>query len=253
MSEPQPPQTVPFDPTQPQGWADRLRELPHRATVAFAIRCARRVEPHPRLGQLRAEAFAGGIELPAAPVWGNQAAACTACTAAHADAAPESGRKAAAHAASFAALVDPATAEAALADLVRLRTLDLGNPDEPGRPVRWNDPRLGPLWPAGEPAWFTEAVRLCRELDDRLRSLPAPDAPPDDPIFVAQVEQWVKAQQLHNEGKFDAYRGEYVIFWNGTVFGHSRDLCQVLVEAEEAAARRGLTPDQLIHYFVPGE
>ena len=75
----------------------------------------------------------------------------------------------------------------------------------------------------------------------------------DDPILVAQMNEWREAERLHNEGKLNEYRGEYVIFGGGTIFAHGRNLLQIRIEAEALAAAKGISPDHLIDYFVPGE
>jgi hypothetical protein len=90
-------------------------------------------------------------------------------------------------------------------------------------------------------------------LDDKLRRLPLPNAPPDDPGLLAQAEEYLKAEQWYCEGKFDDYRGEYVFFSNGTIFGHGRNLADLRPVAEEKAAAVGIPPERLVDYFVPGE
>ncbi|MBV8315102.1 MAG: hypothetical protein JOZ53_09200 [Planctomycetaceae bacterium] len=140
---------------------ERLAQLPRRAVVAFAARCARRVQPlaHALPQQHRgaiaraiaiAEAFAQGIAA-----WAADAAdAAWAADAADAWAAAE-----AAWAAANAARAAEAAAWAAdAADLDRLIALNLGRPGTPGAPI---DPSesgpLGPLWPQGVPEWFPKA------------------------------------------------------------------------------------------------
>jgi hypothetical protein len=75
----------------------------------------------------------------------------------------------------------------------------------------------------------------------------------DDPLLLAQMEQWREAERLENEGQLKEYRGEYVIFGAGTIFAHGRNLLKTRIEAEELAAAKGISPDHLIDYFVPGE
>ena len=256
MAEPdtlEPPTALPFDPTTPKEWERRLRELPLRATVAFAVRCAKRVEPHARLGQLRADAYSAGIDTARLPC-GNIASAYTAnAAAANADASADNSYRAASQGAGYAAAVDARTAIAAVADLKRLLELNLGKTGEPGEPIRWNDPRLGPLWPHGEPQWYTQAIQAFSELEERLRGLPLPNSPPDPPALLAQMQEWAKAEQFDNEGKFNEYRGEYVFFSNGIIFGHGRNLADLRPLAEEKAAAAGVPPERVVNYFVPGE
>jgi hypothetical protein len=76
---------------------------------------------------------------------------------------------------------------------------------------------------------------------------------PDDPLLIAQMEEWREAERLENEGKFEQYRGEYVFYSNGTVFGHGRNLADLRPIAEAKAATAGIPPERLIDYFVPSE
>ena len=113
---------------------ERLARLPHHAVVAFAARCARRVQPltHvlPRQDQdaidraiTNAEAFAKGA----------------------ADAGAANARAAARAAAS--------------SDLDRLLALNPGELDPLGAPIDPSeDGPLGPIWPQGAPQWYTEAA-----------------------------------------------------------------------------------------------
>src|SRR5262245_40090238 len=68
--------------------------------------------------------------------------------------------------------------------------------------------------------------------------------PPDDPALLAQAEEYLKADQWYCEGKFDAYRGEYVFFSNGIIFGHGRNLADLRPIAEEKAAALGIPPER---------
>lgn len=126
---------------------EHLTELPLRAVVAFAVRCARRVQP---LGHLLTEyrqvevedaiASAEGFARGGKAVQAADAAAATAEDTA--EAAWHTGRA--------------ASRAAARGDLLRLLALELGRPGTLGKPI---DPAqegpLGPLWPGGAPAWYT--------------------------------------------------------------------------------------------------
>jgi hypothetical protein len=152
---------------------DRLRTLPLRAIVAFAARCARRVE---LLGRSLvvldrsaihnaieiAEVFARGEIGKFAAVGAADAATARAARAADAaltvgsadDAASYSARAAAAAgAASYAAY--GAARATARSDIQQLVALHLGQPGELGNPI---DPSeagpLGPLWPERAPDWY---------------------------------------------------------------------------------------------------
>jgi hypothetical protein len=276
MSEPREPETreaPPFDPRDPQAWRTQLHLLPLRATVAFAVRCAKRVQPLVRLARLKAEAYCAGLDLrnfqwsdarsvvaAAADTASAVAAEAAASAAAHlrdaalvaaADAAHAARESAASAAASAFDSIPDATE--ALLDLMRLLRLKLGGPNEPGEPIRWNDPRLGPLWADGPPEWHVKAGQACRELEEQLRTLPNPNAPPDDPALLAQAAEYLKAEQWYCEGKFNAYRGEYVFFSDGVIYGHGRNLADLRPLAEEKAAAVGIPPERLVDYFVPGE
>jgi hypothetical protein len=163
---------------------EELKQLPLRAIVAYAARCAHRVQPpvesfglttwHKeslKHAILVAEEFARGVTTAAIvktaldtavaarrTIWDHPAAdaACAAAeaafiTASYADAAD------AADAASLivASIADSAQAQAARADFIHLLGLGLGLSQEFGQPI---DPSesgpLGPLWPKGEPEWF---------------------------------------------------------------------------------------------------
>ena len=89
--------------------------------------------------------------------------------------------------------------------------------------------------------------------EDQLRNLPDPNAPPPDPALLVQLEEWREAERLHTEGKFDQYRGEYVFYAKGIVFGHGRSLVDQRPLAEAKAAAAGISPEYVIDYFVPGE
>ena len=138
---------------------ERLARLPHHAVVAFAARCARRVQPltHvlPQQGRdvidralASAEAFAKGAAAARADDARADARAVDAWVAARADARADAADVAAAWAAHAANWAD--TRAAAASDLDRLIALNPGEPDALGAPI---DPSeagpLGPLWPQG--------------------------------------------------------------------------------------------------------
>jgi hypothetical protein len=117
---------------------ERLARLPHHAVVAFAARCARRVQP---LTHILPQQDRDAIDRALA---GAEAFAKGAADAR------------AAHAAAAAAR---AARAATSRDLDRLIALNPGAPDALGAPI---DPSeagpLGPLWPQGVPEWYTEAA-----------------------------------------------------------------------------------------------
>jgi len=174
---------------------DRLAQLPRRAVVAFAARCARRVQPltHALPQQGRdaidrdaidraiaiAEAFAKGTDVASAAAdaaaraataankddaagaatWAAAAAVAAAAVAvANAAWAADAAARAAARAATDTEAAWAAAWAAADDDLDRLIALNLGQPGTLGAPI---DPSksgpLGPLWPQGVPEWYTEA------------------------------------------------------------------------------------------------
>jgi hypothetical protein len=178
----------------PEDIRGRLTRLPRRAVVAFAARCARRVQPlaHALPQQDRdaiaraiasAEAFAQGTatadtawaaaraaddaadEANAARAAAARAADNAARAATDADAAAWAAVWAADAAAAWvaaaarAAAARAATWVAAASDLERLIASNPGRPGTPGAPI---DPSesgpLGPLWPHGVPEWYTEAA-----------------------------------------------------------------------------------------------
>ena len=169
---------------------ERLAQLPHHAVVAFAARCARRVQPltHVLPQQDRdaidwalasAEAFAKGAAAAradaaraaaraddaraaaarAADAWTAARAAADAAAAAAAAADDWAAHTAAAAAWAAAAAARADARAAAASDLDRLSALNPGEPDALGAPI---DPSeagpLGPLWPQGVPEWYTEAA-----------------------------------------------------------------------------------------------
>ncbi|VTT99088.1 unnamed protein product [Gemmataceae bacterium] len=70
---------------------------------------------------------------------------------------------------------------------------------------------------------------------------------------LAQVAGWLELEAMYNAGGLREYRGEYVFWAGGAVLAHGRALLPVSREAEDAARSRGIAPDQIAHYFVPGE
>jgi hypothetical protein len=143
--------------------------------------------------------------------------------------------------------------EAAFTDLQKLLSLNIGKPGEPGEPILWNDPRLGPLWPAEPPEWYVRVEQACQELEEQLGQLRDPKTQPDDVELHPQIEEWRKLEAMYSEGKLDEYRGEFVIWGNGEIFAHGRKLLSVRLQAEKLAEVKGISRDQLIDYFVAGE
>ena len=148
---------------------ERLARLPHHAVVAFAARCARRVQPltHVLPQQDRdtidraitnAEAFAKG----AAEARAAEARAATRAADARADATRAAAAWTAARAADAARAdaADVAAAwAAALSDLDRLIALNPGELDPLGAPIDSSEAGpLGPIWPHGVPEWYTGAA-----------------------------------------------------------------------------------------------
>ena len=157
---------------------ERLARLPHHAVVAFAARCARRVQPltHVLPQQDRdtidraitnAEAFAKGAaearaadaraatraaDARAAAAW----TAARAADAARADAADVAAAWAATATTAAAWAADAAAwaaaRAAALSDLDRLIALNPGELDPLGAPIDSSEAGpLGPIWPHGVP------------------------------------------------------------------------------------------------------
>ena len=204
----------------------KLRELPRRAVVGFSLRCAKRVEPALKLAQVLPDAYSAGIDISAIRRHGPFAAYAYAYAYAAADAA------------------------AAAADLGKLLALNLGRPGEPGEPIRWNDPRLGPLWPDGEPLWYVEAQQACRELEEKLANLPDPNAPPLSPVTLARFDNRGLLDDMWEEGKLKEYEGEYVISDGTTIFAHGKHLLSVWEQAQVAVTAAGKQPELLTEYYV---
>jgi hypothetical protein len=248
-------------PVPPSGdeWKELLSKMPHRAVVAFALRWAKRVEPFNYRNELGAEAFCVGITIPSTTPGKYEFAAevrryaCLAARAFYASSAIDNAQRAY----ETASHIDPARPfdfEATRdSDLSKFLELNLGKPGEPGQPIRWNDPRLGPLWPQGEPEWYTQAVRACRELEEKLRSLPDPNAPLLPWYIVAQMEDRAWLDQLQTEGKLEVYRGEFVIAAEKVIYAHGRSLLKAREKAEQKAQKQGVPTERLTDYFVPDE
>ena len=166
---------------------ERLARLPHHAVVAFAARCARRVQPltHVLPQQDRdtieraitnAEAFA---KVPAAPPGppsrqgrhqgrrppGPPPRAARAAAAASSRRCRRRRRRLGCAAATWAAAGAAEAAAwaaawaAALSDLDRLIALNPGELDPLGTPIDSSEAGpLGPIWPHGVPEWYTGAA-----------------------------------------------------------------------------------------------
>jgi hypothetical protein len=78
-----------------------------------------------------------------------------------------------------------------------------------------------------------------------------PNAPPPDAMMEAQKEDWFALDQMYTDGKLDQYRGEFVFYANGTMFGHGRSLVDHSGPAEAKALAAGVAPERLVYYFVP--
>jgi hypothetical protein len=153
-------------------------KLPLRAIVAFAVRCARRVQPLGRvLTEYRpvevedaiasAEGFARGGKAVRAAGAAARAADAARAAARAADIAAADATDAGADADTARAAWDTGRAAARAAargDLHRLRALDLGRPGTMGKPI---DPAeegsLGPLWTDAAPDWYTNPPKLSDE------------------------------------------------------------------------------------------
>jgi hypothetical protein len=277
MSEPHLPETPELgeiDLSSSESWRPQYGALTGRAKVALALRCAKRVEPLRRLCDLLPDAFSAGLEveprrwlggITASGVAGHAAwvagvaddlestvpppptALAWAVTGAEQAAAKTAGARTP-DGAALAVVVRAAVA----ADIVKLGSLNLGRPGEPGEPIRWNDPRLGPLWPDGPPDWYVRAEQACRDLEDQLRNLPNPNEEPLHPIIIAQLEDHAWLDQLWSDGELDDYRGEFVIAAERTIFAHGRNLLKTRQRAEKKAQKQGIPPERLTDYFVPG-
>lgn len=109
----------------------------------------------------------------------------------------------------------------------------------------------------GKVVWITPAEIFARYgLDEFGRPKPEPKEEPvteDDPLLVAQMDNWREAERLDNEGAFREYRGQFVLFAAGRVFAHGRNLVGIRPEAEKLAAAAGVPPEHIVDYFIPGE
>ena len=179
---------------------DKLARQPQRALVAFAARCARRVQPLTKdlpskdreaverairvaedfaRGEIIVDAEAAiadadevvfGALTPAAAAFSARAAAKTAALA---DAAFTARARAAAFDAAKASAAYSFRATDIWNDTEKLNTLNLGQPGTLGDPIDPSeDGPLGSLWPNGAPDWYTnppsEAMASAESSPDRL-------------------------------------------------------------------------------------
>jgi hypothetical protein len=107
----------------------------------------------------------------------------------------------------------------------------------------------------GKVVWVTPAEIFARYgLDVNGRPKPKEEpVPPPDPLLEAQIPDLFALDQMYTDGKLDQYRGEFVFYANGTIFGHGRSLVEHRPKAEAAAAAAGIPPERLLDYFVLGE
>src|SRR5271157_5858707 len=167
---------------------DQLAKLPLRAIVAFAVRCARRVQPLGRvLTEYRqvevddaiaiAEGFARGGKAVRAAGAAARAGNAARAAARAVDAARAAAAKAAADAAEDTAHAAwntgrAASRTAARGDLQQLLALELGRPGTLGKPIDpAEDGPLGPLWPNAAPDWYTNPPKLSDESNPPTASL----------------------------------------------------------------------------------
>lgn len=249
--------------------AAMLKPLPLRASVAVAVRCEKRIAPLKRVQPLIAEATSAGVgsaqlkpllRYAVRPVTAaGDTASAASSSAAHAASAANPIHDtidaiiASADACSEADLGPLPAVRAAVADIATVRALGLGAPGELGLPVRWDDPRLGPLWPNGEPEWYTEVVAACADLEAQLRRVPDTSAPPtaaDAPDATCADREWL--DQLKGAGKLVEYRGQYVIAAEKSILAHGRRLADVRSEAERTARAKNIPVDRFVLSFVPG-
>jgi hypothetical protein len=208
-----------------------VSQLPLRAIAAFNLRCEKRREPLQRLKQLQMEAFAGGV---------------TGYNGSASNGKPST--------LDFITAITARDAElAAATDLKIILNLNLGKPGDLGEPIRWDDPRLGPLWPDGVSESSVKVERECRDLEEKLNQLSSPSGTQDDVELHPQIGEWRRLEAMYTEGRLDEYRGEFVIWANGEIFAHGRKLLSVRLQAEKLAEAKGISPDHLINYFVAGE
>lgn len=109
----------------------------------------------------------------------------------------------------------------------------------------------------GKVVWITPAEIFARYgLDEFGRPKPEPKEEPvteDDPLLVAQMDDWRWLDELRNEGKLEQYRGEYVLAAARQIFAHGRNLVGIRPAAEQRACEQGIDPNRIIDYFMPGE
>jgi hypothetical protein len=131
---------------------DQLAKLPLRAIVAFAVRCARRVQPLGRvLTEYRQVEVDDAIAIAEGFARGGKADRA-------AGAAWDTGRA--------------ASRPAARGDLHQLLALELGRPGTLGKPIDpAEDGPLGPLWPNAAPDWYTNPPKLSDESNPPTASL----------------------------------------------------------------------------------
>ena len=156
-------------------WMANLKNLPLRALVAFIQRCMRRIEVLYRLEELTLEAYSTGVDVDGyRPLlirrnfgWHDMRNPCSLIfKGASENILISSYGPIAAADAALKVVFDDQTSLQVAADIKKLLDLKLGKPREPGEPIRWNDSRLGPLWPDGPPKWYVDAEQACRELEE---------------------------------------------------------------------------------------
>lgn len=199
-----------------------LSTLPRRANAAFKVRKAKRLEVIVRLQAKLEEAIAAGIEVPSLTLDSRLGEIATEDLISHAN-----------------------------ADLTKLLQLNLGKPGELGEPIRWNDPRLGPLWPDGPPPWYVEAEKQLRELENRIADLPTPGRAPIAPSVLAQLAtiRWLDKQ--FDLGVLDKYMGQYVLAANEQILAHGTYLGKVRKAAEKKAKALQIPSEVIAVYSVP--
>jgi hypothetical protein len=235
---------------------DALRPLPSQAAVIVAFRASKRVSVLLTLRQLVTEVVAAGIDL--GPRHGLTARARAADAAAAANRAADGyAANRAADAAVDAAVIsssicsdltaapDSTAWNAASLDVVRLRELLTSEPTT--RPTGWDDPRLGPIWPDGPPAWHRKAEEEVRKLKERLASRfapPAEDVPPEVSSQMADVQLLTDMQ---NRGELEPYAGGYVAVLNLAVVGHGLSATALI---DEMSARFRVPPARVAVQYV---
>jgi hypothetical protein len=116
-------------------------------------------------------------------------------------------------------------------------------------------------WRDGKIVDVTPAEIFARYgLDENGRPKPEPkEAPPvqdehiiTDSDLIAQVRERERLDQLLSEGKLNQYFGQYLIAGAGQIFARGDDLVELRREAEPKATAAGISPEQLIAYYVAG-